>query len=142
MHFLINNNLVVEEDGGIRPPARANSNYSRLELLSKILSPSVERMFITLNLIVEGNQNLDSISHEAKKIAHKVSRLYGINSPEFSDGSVFESFVQELKSRKAIDISESGLIVSNPNIREIVRLAQGVVSAEIKQAINHAASPI
>ena len=142
LHFLINNNLVIEEDEGIRPPARANPNYSRLELLSKILSPSVERMFITLNLIVKGNQNLNSISHEAKKIAHKVSRLYGINSPEFSDASVFDSFVQELKSLKAIDISESGLIVSNPNIQEIVRLAQGVVSAEIKQAINQAASPI
>ena len=142
LYFLINNNLVIEEDGGIRPPARTNPNYSRLELLSKILSPSVERMFITLNLIVKGNQNLNSISHEAKKIAHKVSRLYGINSPEFSDASVFDSFVQELKSLKAIDISESGLIVSNPNIQEIVRLAQGVVSAEIKQAINQAASPI
>ena len=142
LRFLIDNQLILENDDTVRPPPRAHPSYKRLELLSKILSPSVERMFITLNLIVEGNQKIDSISREAKKIAHKITRLYGINSPDFFDSSVFDNFIAELIARSAIEISEKGLILSNPNIQDIVRHAEGVISTDIRQAINQAASPI
>ncbi|MDC0213862.1 glycerol-3-phosphate 1-O-acyltransferase PlsB, partial [Gammaproteobacteria bacterium] len=141
IEFLIENNLIEKEGNAFKPPSRADSRYESLDLLAKILSPTVERMFITLNLIVLGKQNINSIGNESKKIARKITRLYGINSPDFFDSSVFDSFMAELIKRGAVQISEDGVIVGNSLIQNIARHADGVISPQIRQAISQAASP-
>ena len=83
----------------------------------------------------------NTITHAAKNIGQKIGRLYGINSPDFYDVTLFDNFLKELNRRKAISISDEGLIMANDLIKDIVRHAEGVVSTEIKQAINQEASP-
>ena len=141
IEFLVENGLIEKEGNAFKPPSRADSRYESLDLLAKILSPTVERMFITLNLIVLGKQNINSIGNESKKIARKITRLYGINSPDFFDSSVFDSFMAELIKRGTVQILEDGLIVGNSLIQNIARHADGVISPQIRQAISQAASP-
>ena len=74
IEFLVENGLIEKEGNTFKPPSRADSRYESLDLLAKILSPTVERMFITLNLIVLGKQNINSIGNESKKIARKITR--------------------------------------------------------------------
>ena len=69
------------------------------------MSPTVERMFIILDLIVKEKYQADTITLAAKNIGQKIGRLYGINSPDFYDLSLFDNFLQELSDRKAITIS-------------------------------------
>ena len=74
-------------------------------------------------------------------LSQKIGRLYGINSPDFYDLSLFDNFLKELNRRKAITISDEGAITANNLISDIVRHAEGVISTEIRQAINQEASP-
>ena len=105
------------------------------------MSPTVERMFIILDLIVQKKHKANTITHAAKNIGQKIGRLYGINSPDFYDLSLFDNFLKELNRRKAITISDKGAITANNLISDIVRHAEGVISTEIRQAINQEASP-
>ena len=82
-----------------------------------------------------------SMALAAKNIGQKIGRLYGINSPDFYDLSLFDNFLQELSDRKAIIISKDGVITASPLINDIVRHAEGVISTEIRQAILQEASP-
>ena len=139
--FLETNHLIRTENDLIKAPLTDSSSHKQLELLAKIISPTIERMFITLSLITKGNQKIDQISHKARNVAQKISRLYGINAPEFFDLSLFDNFLEELTSRKAIHIKQDGVIIESTQLREVVRHSKSVITAEIRRAISQAAAP-
>ena len=141
LSFLIEKDLIELSGDAIKPPNRSKPSFRNLKLISRIMSPTVERMFIILDLIVQKKHKANTITHAAKNIGQKIGRLYGINSPDFYDLSLFDNFFKELNRRKAITISDEGAITANNLISDIVRHAEGVISTEIRQAINQEASP-
>ena len=141
LSFLVDEGLIDLNEDSIKAPDRSKSSFKNLKLISRIMSPTVERMFIILDLIVKEKYQADRITLAAKNIGQKIGRLYGINSPDFYDLSLFDNFLKELSDRKAIIIAKNGEITASPLINDIVRHAEGVISTEIRQAILQEASP-
>ena len=141
LSFLVDEGLIDLNEDSIKAPNQSKSSFKNLKLISRIMSPTVERMFIILDLIVKEKYQADTITLAAKNIGQKIGRLYGINSPDFYDLSLFDNFLQELSDRKAITISKDGVITASHLINDIVRHAEGVISTEIRQAIIQEASP-
>ncbi len=141
LSFLVDEGLIDLNEDSIKAPNQSKSSFKNLKLISRIMSPTVERMFIILDLIVKEKYQADTITLAAKNIGQKIGRLYGINSPDFYDLSLFDNFLKELSDRKAITISKDGVITASPLINDIVRHAEGVISTEIRQAIIQEASP-
>ena len=141
LSFLVDEGLIDLNEDSIKAPNQSKSSFKNLKLISRIMSPTVERMFIILDLIVKEKYQADTITLAAKNIGQKIGRLYGINSPDFYDLSLFDNFLKELSDRKAITISKDGVITASPLINDIVRHAEGVISTEIRQAILQEASP-
>ena len=141
LSFLVDEGLIDLNEDSIKAPNRSKPSFRNLKLISRIMSPTVERMFIVLDLIVKEKYRADTITLAAKNIGQKIGRLYGINSPDFYDLSLFDNFLQELSDRKAITISKDGVITASHLINDIVRHAEGVISTEIRQAILQEASP-
>ena len=141
LSFLVDEGLIDLNEDSIKAPNRSKPSFKNLKLISRIMSPTVERMFIILDLIVKEKYQANTITLAAKNIGQKIGRLYGINSPDFYDVSLFDNFLQELSARKAITISKDGVITASHLINDIVRHAEGVISTEIRQAILQEASP-
>ena len=141
LSFLVDEGLIDLNEDSIKAPNRSKPSFRNLKLISRIMSPTVERMFIILDLIVKETYQANTITLAAKNIGQKIGRLYGINSPDFYDLSLFDNFLKELSDRKAITISNDGVITASHLINDIVRHAEGVISTEIRQAIIQEASP-
>ena len=65
-----------------------------------------------------------------------MTKIYGINSPEFFDPRLFRQFIEALKSEGSVAESDDGKLCYEPILTDVVRAAQGVISAEFRQAVS------
>ena len=95
------------------PRAESNAGY-RLALLAEITMPMLERLFIAVALLQRAGQHcIDrrTLERDCIELARRISRLYGLNAPEFFDGRLFRSFVDTLIERGAVQIDRTGCSV-------------------------------
>ena len=64
-----------------------------------------------------------------------MSRIYGINAPDFFDDALFRRCIETLIERGAAVESEAGELTAAPILGEVVRGAQGVISDEFRQTV-------
>ena len=75
------------------PPVESNESY-RLMLLAQIVMQMLERFFIAVGLLQQAGQNrIDrrTLESDGTALARRVSRLYGLNAPEFFDAWLFHT---------------------------------------------------
>ena len=99
--------------------------------------PVLERFYIFMALLRRaGSGRLDRTALLAQwgGTARRISRLYGINAPEFSDVRLVDAFLQNLAENDIVEIS-SGKLVFDERVAEISRAAQGVIAVELRQAL-------
>ena len=88
------------------PPVESNESY-RLTLLAQIVMQMLERFFIAVGSAAAGRTNrIDrrTLESDCIALARRVSRLYGLNAPEFFDARLFHNFVETLIARGAVSI--------------------------------------
>ena len=119
------------------PPPRHAPEHFRLRLLANIAMQTIERHYIVAALLTRrGGMTRADLERESIIVARRMSRIYGINAPEFFDAALFRRFVETLIERGAAVESEAGNLSPAPVLREVVRGAQGVVSEEFRQAVS------
>ena len=67
--------------------------------------------------------------------------LYGFNSPEFFDRSLFENFIDLLRARGVVRANESGLLVFDEILLRVAADAQLVLSEQIRHSILQVTHP-
>ena len=78
---------------------------------------------------------LNELKETSQQLANKISRLYGINAPEFSDEKLFTQFTNELIERRAITVDEEGGITSQGQLDRVVRAAEYVIEPQIRLGV-------
>jgi glycerol-3-phosphate O-acyltransferase len=68
-------------------------------------------------------------------MAQRMSVLYGLNSPEFFDKSLFREFIDLLRRRNVIQTSGDGTLSFGDPLLGVVADAQLVLSGEIRHSI-------
>jgi glycerol-3-phosphate O-acyltransferase len=119
------------------PPDESNESY-RLTLLAQVVMQMLERFFIAVGLLQQAGQNrVDRRTLEKDCIAsaRRMSRLYGLNAPEFFDARLFHNFVETLIARGAVRVDENGTLGYDDVIGEVIRASSVVLPAEFRLAV-------
>ena len=107
-------------------------------LLGELIMPSLERMYvIAASLAREPADTFtkESLQSFAQRIAQRISRIYGLNAPEFFDSRLFDQFIAHLIARNAVVTSARGNLTATDLLRDVVRGATTVVNANVRLAV-------
>jgi glycerol-3-phosphate O-acyltransferase len=75
---------------------------------------------------------LENLCH---KTASKLTLLYGFNSPDFFDKSLFKNFILNLKAEKVIETNTAGKIIFTDNLKVFYLGAKRLLSRRIRHSV-------
>lgn len=133
--------LELHPTGGYLAPPAGDPNQHRLELLSSIIQPTLERLYIVIALLsgstpeAGSNRTRESLRDDSREIAQKMSRIYGLNAPEFFDARLFNGFIDKLIADGVIGEQEDGTLTHSEIVGEVLKAARAVIKPEFRYAI-------
>ncbi len=96
--------LIAMNGSQISIPSPESPEYNSLQDIASITDPTLERFYIVMALLQQSNRpSLKALESASAGIAEQLSVIYGINSPEFFDKSLFSTFLRQLKSEQVVD---------------------------------------
>ncbi len=128
--------LVIERGDGLYacPPPEAPARF-RLKLLANILRETIERYYIVGRVLTgAGALARPELETQCRVLAARMSKLHGIDAPDFSDDRLFRQFLDALIARGAVTRKE-GRLHPEPVVSAVVRAARQVIDDEFRQAV-------
>ncbi len=96
--------LITMNGSQIAIPSPESPEYNSLQDIASITDPTLERFYIVMALLQQSDRpSLKALESASAGIAEQLSVIYGINSPEFFDKSLFSTFLRQLKSEQVVD---------------------------------------
>ena len=120
-----------------RPPPTSVRAVS-LSLLAEATIQTIERYYLAIALLLRsgsGAIGAAALEQRCHLTAQRMSLLYGLDSPEFFDPSLFRNFIDLLIERGVIDSSPGGLLEFGEPLLAVAADAQLVLSAQIRHSI-------
>jgi glycerol-3-phosphate O-acyltransferase len=132
--------LELHPTGGYLAPPAGDPNQHRLELLSTVIQPTLERLYIVIALLASSTdpgkeRTRESLQDDSRKIAQKMSRIYGLNAPEFFDARLFNLFIDKLVADGLINERDNGTLSHTAVIDDVLKAAQAVINPEFRYAV-------
>lgn len=120
-----------------RPPP-TSLEAIRLSVLAQATIQTLERYYLAIALLLQAGSG--TITHEALEerchlMAQRMTVLYGLNSPEFVDKSLFRNFIELLRRRNVIQLSEDQRLLFGEPLLGVAADAQLVLSEQIRHSI-------
>lgn len=126
------------EDGIWRSPPAATARAMQLSLLAQPTIQTIERYYLAIALLIQaGSGQLTQAGLEARcrQMAQRMVTLYGFQSPEFFDRSLFEGFIGLLRRRGVIRVDGEGKLAFDDVLSRIASDAQLVLSEALRHSI-------
>ena len=130
--------LLTQSEQAYRPPESDSDAFLRLQLLSRVVGQTLERMFIVVGLLATqnpGGWTRENLLATSAQTAQRMSRLLGINAPEFFDARLFAGFVTNLQERGYVSADDQDRLHAAPIIGEVARAAKLVIDPDFRQAV-------
>jgi glycerol-3-phosphate O-acyltransferase len=119
-------------------PASTTVQAMRLSLLAQAAIQTIERYYLAIALLLQsgsGAISQEALEHRCYLVAQRMSLLYGLNSPEFFDKSLFRSFIDLLRRRNVIQTSADNMLIFGEQLLAVATDAQLVLSEQIRHSI-------
>ncbi len=119
-------------------PASTSLEAIQLSLLAQATIQIAERYYLAVALLLQsgsGSITQDALEERCHLMAQRMSVLYGLNSPEFFDKSLFRSFIDLLRRRNVIQASEDSKLSFGEPLLGVAADAQLVLSEQIRHSI-------
>jgi glycerol-3-phosphate O-acyltransferase len=119
-------------------PAPTSLEAIRLSLLAEATIQTVERYYLVVALLLQAGSGMmgqEALEERCTLMAQRMSVLYGLNSPEFFDKSLFRNFIHLLRRRNVVQVSEDGKLLFNELLLGVATDAQLVLSEQIRHSI-------
>ena len=142
LHAMLDLGLIVRRHERLYPPDADRIENLQLSLLANIVSQTLERMFIVIHKLSEGPISRAELLSDSQLVAQKMSRLYGINAPEFSDQRLFDMFIEALTDNELVTSDSQGRLQQDQRIDEVLRAAEWVIDTDIRHGILTASKEI
>ncbi len=116
----------------------------KLRVLANALMQTYERFFIVIAVLSKSGSEqvtvpqLENLCH---KTASKLTLLYGFNSPDFFDKSLFKNFISNLKSEDVIKTNTKGKIIFTDNLKIFYLGAKRLLSRRIRHSVLNLLEP-
>jgi len=121
-----------------RRPASTSLEAIRLSVLAQATIQTIERYYLAIALLLQagsGSITQEALEQRCHLMAQRMSVLYGLNSPEFFDKSLFRNFIDLLRRRNAIQVPEDGRLSYGEALLAVAADAQLVLSEQIRHSI-------
>jgi glycerol-3-phosphate O-acyltransferase len=126
------------DDGLWRRPAPTSQAAMQLSLLAQTTIQTIERYYLVIAVLVRaGSDEITQtlLEERCQLMAQRISMLYGFNSPEFFDPSLFENFIDLLRSRGVVRAGQTGRLLFDEVLERVEADAQLVLSEQIRHSI-------
>jgi glycerol-3-phosphate O-acyltransferase len=120
-----------------RPPP-ASEQAMQLSLLAQATIQTIERYYLAIEQLVRaGSGQITQVALEERcqLTAQRMGLLYGLDSPEFFDRTMFENFIDLLRSRGVVRLSTGGKLEFDDVLMRVAADAQFVLSEQIRHSI-------
>ncbi len=119
-------------------PASTSLEAIRLSVLAQATIQTVERYYLAIALLLQagsGHMTQEALEQRCHLMAQRMSVLYGLNSPEFFDKSLFRNFIDLLRRRNVIEVLAEGRLAFGEPLLAVAADAQLVLSEQIRHSI-------
>jgi glycerol-3-phosphate O-acyltransferase len=121
----------------LRPPP-TSPEAVRLSLLAQATIQTLERYYLAIALLLQAGSGAitpEALEERCHLMAQRMTLLYGLNSPEFVDKSLFRNFIDLLIRRNVIQMSEDKKLMFGEPLLGVATDAQLVLSEQIRHSI-------
>jgi len=137
--FVRSNLLHVDaEHSEWQRPSPTSLEALQLSLLAEATIQTVERYYLVIALLLQagsGTIGQEALEQRCHLMAQRMSLLYGLNSPEFFDKSLFRNFIDLLGRRRVVQTGEDGTLNFGEPLLGVATDAQLVLSEQIRHDI-------
>jgi glycerol-3-phosphate O-acyltransferase len=134
-HGLIN----AASDGNVwRRPPPSSAQAMELSLLAQATIQTIERYYLAVALLLKagsGEITQSALEERCQLMAQRMTMLYGFNSPEFFDRSLFKHFIDLLRERGVVRVSADGKLEFDEVLVRVSEDAQLVLNEQIRHSI-------
>jgi glycerol-3-phosphate O-acyltransferase len=119
-------------------PAPTSPEAMRLSLLAQATIQTIERYYLAIALLLQagsGTISQSALEERCHLMAQRMSVLYGLNSPEFFDKSLFRNFIELLRQRNVMQVTAEGKLLFGEPLLGVAADAQLVLSEQIRHSI-------
>jgi glycerol-3-phosphate O-acyltransferase len=109
-----------------------------LSLLAQSTIQTIERYYLVVALLLQAGSGAigqAALEERCHLMAQRMSVLYGLNSPEFFDKSLFRNFIDLLRRRNVVQTSAEGNLLFGDPLLGVATDAQLVLSEQIRHSI-------
>jgi glycerol-3-phosphate O-acyltransferase len=120
-----------------RPPP-TSLEAAQLSLLAQATLQTIERYYLVVASLLQAGSGAigrEALEQRCHLIAQRMSVLYGLNSPEFFDKSLFGNFIDLLIARNVIAAAENGSLCFGEPLLGVAADAQIVLSEQLRHDI-------
>jgi glycerol-3-phosphate O-acyltransferase len=140
IEVLASQSLLEKVDGADawRRPAPNSMHSLQLSNLAQATIQTIERYYLAIALLRHagsGRITAKALIDRCRLMAQRITMLYGFNSPEFSDRSLFENFIELLIQRAVIDVDTDGNLIYTEVLERVAVDAELVLSEQIRHSI-------
>jgi glycerol-3-phosphate O-acyltransferase len=121
-----------------RRPPPTSIKAMQLSLLAQATIQTIERYYLAIAQLVKagsGQITQAALEERCQLTAQRMALLYGLNSPEFFDRTMFSNFIDLLRSRNVIRNSSSGKLEFDEVLMRVAADAQFVLSEQLRHSI-------
>jgi glycerol-3-phosphate O-acyltransferase len=119
-------------------PASASLEAIQLSVLARATIQTLERYYLVIALLLQagsGSITQEALEQRCHLMAQRMSLLYGLNSPEFFDKTLFRNFIDLLRRRNVIQVSADERLSFGEPLLAVAADAQLVLSEQIRHSI-------
>ncbi len=121
-----------------RRPAPSSPQAMQLSLLAQATIQTIERYYLAVAQLVKagsGQISQGALEERCQLTAQRIGVLYGLNSPEFFDRSMFGNFIALLRARGVVRVGADGKLEFDAVLLRVAQDAQFVLSEQLRHSI-------
>jgi glycerol-3-phosphate O-acyltransferase len=121
-----------------RRPAPSSPQAMQLSLLAQATIQTIERYYLAVAQLVKagsGTISQAALEERCQLTAQRIGVLYGLDSPEFFDRSMFGNFIGLLRARGVVRAGENGNLEFDEVLLRVAQDAQFVLSEQLRHSI-------
>lgn len=133
---LVAQKLVINQTDGMLCFDRQSAECARLQLLANIISSTMQRYAIVLNLLTHHQQlPRTELETQSQEIAQRLSSMYGIKSPEFFDKKVLSVLIGSLSKNDYVATDEQDQLTASPTLEVLTDTVTSLLQNDVLQSI-------
>ncbi len=138
--------IKADKNDALKRPDLTSKEFSQLMVFGRILSRTFERYAVVSSLLSHniGDSILkhSELDNQCQLMARRISLLYGVNDPEFSDKTLFAGFLDLLgKFRYVEQSADGGHIVITERVKMLADTSEMFLSKDIRDSIRRVVDP-